>query len=69
MKIRIRIGRQELQVLRARLREAYHLGCSRLIKSIHALLYILDGMSAADVAELLALSVQTIYNYINTFLR
>ena len=60
MRIRIRISKKELAILRGRLREAYHLGCPRLIKRIHALLYILDGMSASDVADLLGLSKSTI---------
>ena len=68
MKIRIRISKKFLTILRGRLREAYHLGCPRLIKRIHALLYILDGMSVADVAELLGLSMQTI-SFFNAFLR
>ena len=46
----------------------YYMGNLRLVRRIHALLYILDGMIVADVASLLGLSGQTIYNYINAFL-
>jgi transposase len=56
-----------MEALLKRLQQAYAQGELRLIKRIHALLYILDGKSVSEVADILKLSLQTIYNYITAF--
>ena len=67
MHIRISLRKGELEALLERLRQAYAQGELRLIKRIHALLYIIDSKAVSEVAELLKLSVQTIYNYLSAF--
>ena len=57
-----------MTALLERLRQAYAQGRLRMIKRIHAILYILDGKSVTEVAEILSLSKQCIYNYIKAFL-
>ena len=68
MQIRISLRKGELDALFERLRQAYARGELRLIKRIHALLSITDGKTVSEVAELLNLSLQTVYNYITAFL-
>lgn len=68
MHIRISLGRKSWMVLTKRLREAYARGQLRLIKRIHALLYILEGRAIAEVATLLGLSEQTVRNYVKYFI-
>lgn len=68
MRIRIRLGKGKLEALFERLQRAYATGQLRLIKRIHALLYIFEGESVAEVAEILGLSEQTIRNYIKAFI-
>jgi len=65
---RIRVSPQIRQALLERLHKAYAKGRQRLIKRIHALLYIIAGKSVAEVVEILDLSAQTVYNYIKSFL-
>jgi transposase len=67
MHIRLSLRKGELEAILKRLQQAYARGELRLIKRIHALLYIIEGKSVADVAEILKLSLQTIYNYITAF--
>jgi len=67
MHIRISLRKGELAALLERLQQAYARGELRLIKRIHALLYIIDGKAVTDVAAWLKLSDQTIYNYITAF--
>lgn len=68
MQIRISLRKGELDALLERLRQAYARGELRLIRRIHALLSIIDGKSVSEVAELLKLSLQTVYNYLSAFL-
>jgi len=68
MQIRISLRKGELEALYERLRQAYARGELRLIKRIHALLSIIDGKTVSEVAELLNLSLQTVYNYISALL-
>ena len=44
------------------------MGQLRLVKRIHALLYIIEGKDVAEVATILKLSSQTIYNYVKAFM-
>ena len=67
MHIRISLRKGELAALLERLHQAYAQGELRLIKRIHALLSIIEGKAVSDVAELLKLSTQTLYNYISAF--
>jgi len=65
---RIQVSNQTLASLYERLYRAYDTGQLRLVKRIHALLYIIDGKDVAEVAAILKLSIQTIYNYVKAFL-
>jgi transposase len=51
-----------------RLQHAYASGALRLVKRIHALLALAEGMSVRDVAEMLHLGEQTVRDYRNRFL-
>lgn len=66
--IRIQVNNQILKSLYERLQQAYLMGQFRLVKRIHALLYVLDGKDASEVAEILNLSTQTVRNYVKAFL-
>jgi transposase len=66
--LKLRFSNATLLALYRRLRQAYARGQLRLIKRIHALLYLADGKRVAQVAEILQLSQQAIYNYIKAFL-
>jgi transposase len=57
--------RQQLYI---QLQQAYARGYLRLIKRIHALLYIADDTPVADVASILGLGGQTIRDYIQSFI-
>ena len=56
------------QQLYRRLHQAYACGALRLVKRIHALLAIADGLTVSDVANRLALGEQTVRDYLNSFL-
>jgi len=66
--IRLQVSNQILSSLYERLQWAYGMGQLRLVKRIHALLYIIDGKGVDEVAKILKLSCQTIYNYIKAFI-
>ena len=66
--IRLQVSNQMLASLYERLNRAYAMGQLRLVKRIHALLYILDGKDVAEVATILKLSSQTVYNYVKAFI-
>jgi transposase len=68
MRIRISLRKGEWEALLKRLHQAYAKGEVRLLKRIHALLYLFEGKSVAEVAELLTLSEQAIYNYMKAFI-
>jgi transposase len=68
MNIRLSLRKGEREALLKRLHQAYARGELRLIKRIHALLYLIDGKTVAEVADILQLSLQTVYNYITAFL-
>ena len=69
MHYRIRLTNISNQSLVEHLARAYRMADLRLVKRIHALLYVVDGYSFAEVGELLHLSEQTVRNYLHTFLR
>jgi transposase len=56
------------QQLYRRLHQAYASGSLRLVKRIHVLLAIGDGMAVSEVAQRLTLGEQTIRDYLNRFL-
>lgn len=56
------------QQLYRRLHQAYASGSLRLIKRIHALLAIAEGMAVSEVAQMLTLGEQTVRDYLNKFL-
>lgn len=68
MEIRIRLSSSCRQSLVERLQQAYTGGHLRLVKRIHALLYVVDGKSVAEVSGLLPLGEQTVRDYICTFI-
>jgi len=68
MQIRIRLSSESQRALAERLQDAYTSGHLRLIKRIHALLYVVHGKSVAEVSDLLHLGEQTVRDYIRTFL-
>jgi predicted transcriptional regulator YheO len=65
---RLQVRHEILTGLYEHLQKAYAMGCLRLVKRIHALLYILAGKDVAEVASILKLSPQTIYNYLKAFM-
>ena len=68
MRIRLKLEKDKMNALLERLQRAYAIGHLRLIKRIHALLFIVEGKSVAQVAEILSLSEQSVRNYVKTFL-
>lgn len=68
MRYRIRLSKQLRQSLVEQLERAYLAAHLRLVKRIHALLYIVDGQSVAEVSQSLHLGEQTIRDYVHAFL-
>lgn len=68
MRIRISLKSSDHEKLVERLRQAYANGQLRLVKRIHALLYILDGRPIDETAAILDLSEQSVYNYVKAFI-
>lgn len=68
MQYRIRLANQSRQSLVERLERAYRAAHLRLVKRIHALLYLVDGKSVAEVSQVLHLGEQTIRDYLQAFL-
>ena len=68
MRIRLNLGKDMLNALFERLHRAYAIGQLRLIKRIHALLYVIEGKPVAEVAEILDLSEQSVRNYVRAFI-
>jgi transposase len=64
----IRLAPFTRQQLYRRLQQAYVGSALRLVKRIHVLLAIAEGMAVSDVAAMLALGEQTVRDYINSFL-
>src|SRR5919199_840186 len=55
------------QQLYRRLHQAYASGSLRLVKRLHALLAVAEGMAVRDVAQMLDLGEQTVRGYLNRF--
>ena len=56
------------QQLYRRLHQAYASGTLRLVKRIHTLLAMADGMTVCEVAQMLNIGEQTVRDYLNRFL-
>ena len=56
------------QQLYRRLHQAYASGSLRVVKRLHALLAVAEGMVVRDVAQMLDLGEQTVRDYLNRFL-
>jgi transposase len=56
------------QQLYHRLQQAYASGALRVVKRLHGLLAIAEGLSVHDVAQMLGLGEQTVRDYLNRFL-
>ena len=69
MRIRISVSKKVREEVYKSLHKAYRKSDLRLIKRIQALIYIFDGKSVEEVAQILDLSQKSVYNYINAFLR
>ena len=63
MDIRISLSKGLRQAVVERLQGAYECGQVRLIRRIHALLYIIEGKSVDEVAVMLDLGEQTVRDY------
>jgi transposase len=68
MHYRIRLTNQLRQTVVEQLARAYQAAHLRLIKRIHAVLYIVDNKSVAEVSETLHLGEQTVRDYVQAFL-
>lgn len=68
MQYRIRLTHLSRQTLVEQLARAYQAAHLRLVKRIHALLYVVDGQSVAEVSQLLDLGEQTIRDYLQALL-
>ena len=68
MQMRIRLGKSSREVLVQQLQQAYASGHLRLVRRIHALLYIVETKSVAEVSQMLQLAEQTVRDYVRGFL-
>jgi transposase len=68
MNIRISLSRYIRQAVVERLQQAYRSGQVRLVRRIHALMFVIEGKSVDEVAAMLDLGTQTVRDYVNTFL-
>jgi transposase len=64
----IRLTHAMRQQLYRRLHQAYASGSLRLVKRIHVLLAVADGLTVHEVAHMVALGEQTVRDYIHRFL-
>ena len=68
MRIRISLSPEEHKKLLVCLHQAYAQGRLRLVKRIHALIYILAGRTVEQVSQILNVSESAVYVYVNTFI-
>ncbi len=68
MHYRIRLTHEMRQAVIEHLERAYQAAHLRLIKRIHAVLYVVDNKSVAEVSALLHLGEQTVRDYVHAFL-
>jgi transposase len=65
--IRIALSGQTRKVLGSRLQQAYASQATRLVRRIHALLWLADGKPVAEIAETLDLGDQTVRDWLQAF--
>jgi transposase len=58
---------KQVEKLMEQLHQAYARNHLRLVKRIHTILYAVEGRAAADIAEIMELSEQSVRNYITAF--
>lgn len=68
MSIKIRYSRDKVKELIKLLQRAYRWGDIRSVKRISAMLRIHEGQSVSKVAEILGVTIQTVYNWLKGFL-
>lgn len=68
MFIRLSLKPKQQEKLLERLHQAYAGSQLRLVKRIHTILYLTEGKSIADIAEILGLSEQSVRHYLTAFL-
>ena len=68
MTVRIQFSRKTVKALSARWEDAFRKGDLRLVRRIGALLLLAKGMSVPDIAEVLGVVAQTIYNWLYSFI-
>jgi transposase len=66
--IRIALSAQIRKSLASRLQQAYAASATRLVRRIHALLWLVDGKSIGEVARTLDLGEQTIRDWLHAFI-
>ncbi len=66
--IRIALSGQTRKALACRLQQAYAAHATRLIRRIHALLWLADGKSVGEVSQTLDLGDQTVRDWLHAFL-
>lgn len=68
MRIRLTLSNELREQLLTYLHQAYQRGHLRLLKRIHALLYVSEGKAVTEIMAILQLSQQSVYNYLKAFL-
>jgi len=68
MHIRLTLSNTLREQLLLQLHQAYRRGHLRLLKRIHALLYVSEGKPVSEVMAILQLSQQSVYNYVKAFI-
>ena len=66
--IRITLSAQMRKGLASRLQQAYAASASRLVRKVHALLWLADGKSVGEVARTLDLGEQTVRDWLHAFI-
>ena len=68
MHIRLTLSNTLREQLLLQLHQAYRRGHLRLLKRIHAFLYVSEGKPVSEVMAILQLSQQSVYNYVKAFI-
>jgi len=66
--VRIALSGQTRKALALRLQQACAAHATRLIRRVHALLWLGDGKSAIEVAEILDIGEQTVRDWLHAFI-
>ena len=66
--IRIALSAQMRKGLSSRLQQAYAASATRLVRKVHALLWLADGKSVGEVARTLDLGEQTVRDWLHAFI-